>query len=87
MRKPHIEVGDYYLIYTKNGAEYDNAYVLGISEDSILIECNNEVKDRIDEFEIRLNDILCMFGFNDSQTTVQHPSGRLKTSTKKRRNK
>lgn len=87
MKKGRIEVGDYYLIYTKNGGEYDNAFVLGIAEDSILIECYNEVKSRVDEFEIRLDDILCMFGFNDSQTTVQHPSGILKTSTKKRRKK
>lgn len=64
-----IEVGDYYLICTKDGAEYDNAYVLELSDDSILIEYENQVKSRVDEVEIKLNDILCMFGFNDSQTT------------------
>ena len=68
-----IEVGDYYLIYTKNGAEYDNACVIDITKDSVFIEWHNEVKSRVDELEIRLKDIIAIWGFNDSQTTVQHP--------------
>ena len=71
--KLHIEVGDYYLIHTKNGAEYDNAYVLAIAEDIVLIDCWNEVKDRTDTFEVFFKDIIMIAGFNDSQITIQHP--------------
>ena len=73
IKQSDISQGDYYLIHTRNGAEYDNAYVLAIAEDAILIDCWNEVKDRTDTFEILLKDIIMITGFNDSQTTIQHP--------------
>ncbi len=65
----HIEVGDLYLITTKNGAQYDGQ-IIALTETTVTIEHWNEVKDRLDETDINLTDITMFEGFNDSQTTL-----------------
>lgn len=65
---PPIEIGDYYLITTRDGKEYDNAYVLGVCNTHIFIEVWNEVKDRTDEIEVKFDNIKSLEGFNDSQS-------------------
>lgn len=67
-----IEIGDIYLIWTKNGGEYEGE-VIFFNENYLTVEWWNEVKDRTDEIDIALKDIETMVGFNDSQTTVLHP--------------
>ena len=63
-----IEIGDFYLVTTKNGDEYDGQ-ITGLSETTLTIEHWNEVKERTDETDIKLSDIKLLEGFNDSQTT------------------
>lgn len=65
----NIEIGDYFLITTKNNAQYDGQ-VIDLTETTLTIEHWNEVKDRLDETDIKLSDITMLEGFNDSQTTV-----------------
>jgi hypothetical protein len=64
-----IEIGDFYLITTKNGEEYDGQ-ITGLTETTLTVEHWNGVKDRDVETDISFQDILGMVGFNDSQTTV-----------------
>lgn len=65
----HIEVGDYYLITTKNGAQYDGQ-IIALTETTVTVEHWNEVKDRVDETDLKITDITMFEGFNDSQTTL-----------------
>jgi hypothetical protein len=65
----NIQIGDFFLVTTKNGAEYDGQ-VIDLTETSLTIEHWNEVKDRLDETDILISDIAMLEGFNDSQTTV-----------------
>jgi hypothetical protein len=65
----NIEIGDYFLITTKNNAQYDGQ-IIALTETDLTIEHWNEVKDRLDETDIKLKDIKMLEGFNDSQTTV-----------------
>jgi hypothetical protein len=44
-----------------------------LTETTLTIEHWNEVKDRLDETDIKVSDITMLEGFNDSQTTVLHP--------------
>ena len=69
MKHQQIEIGDYFLITTKDDKEYEGT-VIAISETSLTIERWNEVKDRLDETDIPITDILILEGFNDSQTTL-----------------
>ena len=62
----NIEIGDFYLITTKNGQEYDGQ-ITGLTETTLTIEHWNETKDRDVETDISFKDILGMVGFNDSQ--------------------
>lgn len=64
-----IEVGDFFLVTTKNGAQYDGQ-VINLTETTLTIEHWNEVKDRLDETDLQLNDITMLEVFNDSQTTL-----------------
>jgi len=68
----NIQLGDFFLVTTKNGAEYDGQ-IIGLTETTLTIEHWNEVKDRLDETDIKLSDITMLEGFNDSQTTLLHP--------------
>lgn len=68
----NIEIGDFFLVTTKNGAQYDGQ-VINLTETTLTIEHWNEVKDRLDETDIKLSDITMLEGFNDSQTTLLHP--------------
>ena len=65
----HIQIGDYFLVTTKNDAEYDGQ-IIALNQTTLTIEHWNEVKDRLDETDIKLKDIKMLEGFNDSQTTV-----------------
>lgn len=65
----NIQIGDFFLVTTKNGAEYDGQ-VIDLTETSLTIEHWNEVKDRLDETDILISDIAMLEVFNDSQTTV-----------------
>lgn len=65
----NIQIGDFFLVTTKNGAEYDGQ-VIDLTETSLTIEHWNEVKDRLDETDILISDIAMLEGFNDSQTIV-----------------
>ena len=67
-----IEIGDIYLIYTKNGGEYEGE-VITIGENYLTVEWWNQVKDRTDEIDIAFVDIEEIIGFNDSQRTLLHP--------------
>jgi hypothetical protein len=69
MKNKAIEIGDYFLITTKDNKEYQGT-IIGITETVITIERWNEVKDRLDETDIELSDIAMLERFNDSQTTV-----------------
>ena len=69
MKHQQIEIGDYFLITTKDDKEYEGT-VIAISETSLTIERWNEVKDRLDETDIPNTDILILEGFHDSQTTL-----------------
>jgi len=54
-----IEFGDYYLIkvlYARSPLCYDGQ-VVGINEDSLVIECWNVVKGNLSEIEINFSDI------------------------------
>ena len=64
----NIEVGDFFLVTTNNGAEYDGQ-IIALTETTLTIEHWNEVKERTDETDIKLSDIKLLEGFNDSQTT------------------
>ena len=64
-----IEIGDFFLITTKNNAQYDGQ-IIALTETALTIEHWNEVKDRLDETDIKLSDITMLEGFNDAQTTV-----------------
>lgn len=68
----NIEIGDFFLVTTKNGAQYDGQ-VIDLTETTLTIEHWNEVKDRLDETDIKLSDITMLEGFYDSQTTLLHP--------------
>lgn len=65
----NIQIGDFFLVTTKNGAEYDGQ-VIDLTETSLTIEHWNKVKDRLDETDILISDIAMLEGFNDSQTTL-----------------
>ena len=69
MRNKAIEIGDYFLITTKDDREYEGT-IIQMNETMITIERWNEVKDRVDETDVLISDILKLEGFNDSQTTV-----------------
>lgn len=69
MRNEAIEIGDYFLITMKDDREYEGT-IIQINETMITIERWNEVKDRVDETDVLISDILKLEGFNDSQTTV-----------------
>jgi len=69
MRNKAIEIGDYFLITMKDDREYEGT-IIQINETMITIERWNEVKDRVDETDVLISDILKLEGFNDSQTTV-----------------
>jgi hypothetical protein len=69
MKHKQIEIGDYFLIITKDNKEYEGT-IIGITETVMTIERWNEVKDRLDETDILMTDILMLEGFNDSQTTL-----------------
>jgi len=64
-----IEIGDIYLIWTKNGGEYEGEVIFQ-NDTYLTVEWWNKVKDRTDEIDIAFADIETMIGFNDSQTTV-----------------
>lgn len=72
MKHQQIEIGDYFLITTKDNKEYEGT-IIEITETVITIERWNEVKDRLDETDLLMTDILILEGFNDSQTTLLHP--------------
>ena len=65
----NIQIGDYFLITTKNNAQYDGQ-IIALTETALTVEHWNEVKDRLDETDIKLKDIKMLEVFNDSQTTV-----------------
>ena len=44
----HIQIGDYFLVTTKNDAEYDGQ-IIALNQTTLTIEHWNEVKDRLDE--------------------------------------
>lgn len=69
MRNTAIEIGDYFLITMKDDREYEGT-IIQMNETMITIERWNEVKDRVDETDVLISDILKLEGFNDSQTTV-----------------
>jgi len=69
MKHKQIEIGDYFLITTKDNKEYEGR-IIGMTEIVMTIERWNEVKDRLDETDILMTDILMLEGFNDSQTTL-----------------
>jgi len=69
MKALRIEVGDFFLITIKNGQEYEGS-INAINERFLTIENWNEVKERLDEVDILLEDIEMLEGFNDSQTTL-----------------
>ena len=69
MKHQQIEIGDYFLITTIDDKEYEGT-IIAINETSLTIERWNEVKDREDETDIPMTDILKLEGFNDSQTTL-----------------
>ena len=69
MKHQQIEIGDYFLITTKDDKEYEGT-IIAISETFLTIERWNEVKDREDETDIPMTDILKLEGFNDSQATL-----------------
>jgi len=69
MKHKQIEIGDYFLITTKDNKEYEGT-IIGMTEIVMTIERWNEVKDRLDETDILMTDILMLEGFNDSQTTL-----------------
>ena len=64
----NIEVGDFFLVTTNNGAEYDGQ-IIALTATTLTIEHWNEVKERTDETDIKLSDIKLLEGFNDLQTT------------------
>ena len=69
MKHKQIEIGDYFLITTKDNKEYEGT-IIGMTKTVMTIERWNEVKDRLDETDILITDILMLEGFNDSQTTL-----------------
>ena len=69
MEHQEIQIGDYFLITTRDDKEYEGT-IIAINETSLTIERWNEVKDREDETDIPMTDILKLEGFNDSQTTL-----------------
>jgi hypothetical protein len=69
MKHQQIEIGDYFLITTKDNKEYEGT-IIGMNETVMTIERWNEVKDRLDETDILMTNILVLEGFNDSQTTL-----------------
>ncbi len=69
MKHKQIEIGDYFLITTKDNKEYEGT-IIGMNETVMTIERWNEVKDRLDETDILMTNILMLEGFNDSQTTL-----------------
>jgi len=64
---PKIKVGDYLIVITKDGKEYNNCYVLSVSEQSVMLEIWNEVKDRTDEIDIDFKDIETVEDFDEHQ--------------------
>lgn len=69
MEHQQIQIGDYFLITTRDDKEYEGT-IIAISETSLTIERWNEVKDREDETDIPMTNILKLEGFNDSQITL-----------------
>jgi ribosome maturation factor RimP len=55
--KEVIEFGDYYLIKVINGHKDYDGQIVGINEDSLVIECWNVVKGNLSETEIKFSDI------------------------------
>lgn len=55
--KKVIEYGDYYLIKVVNGNKDYDGQIVGINEDSLVIQCWNVVKGNLSETEIKFSDI------------------------------
>lgn len=55
--KKIIEFGEYYLIKIINGDKDFDGQVVGINEDSLVIECWDVVKGNLRETEIKFSDI------------------------------
>jgi ribosome maturation factor RimP len=55
--KEILEFGEYYLIKIINGEKDYDGQVIGINEDSLVIECWNVVKNNLSETEIKFSDI------------------------------
>ncbi len=55
--KKVIEFGDYYLIKVVNGHKDYDGQIVGINEDSLVIECWNVVKGNLSEIKIKFSDI------------------------------
>jgi len=55
--KEVIEFGDYYLIKVINGHKDYDGQLVGINEDSLVIEYWNVVKGNLCETEIKFSDI------------------------------
>jgi len=55
--KEIIELGDYFLIKIINGEKDYDGQIVGINENSLVIECWNEVKGDLRETEIQFSDI------------------------------
>ena len=55
--KEILEFGEYYLIKIINGEKDYDGQVIGINEDSLVIECWNVVKGNLSETKIKFSDI------------------------------
>ena len=55
--KEIIELGDYYLIKIINGEKDYDGQIVGVNENSLVIECWNVVKGNLCETEIKFSDI------------------------------
>jgi len=55
--KQIIELGDYYLVKIINGHKDYDGQIVGINEDSLVIEYWNVVKGNLSETEIKFSDI------------------------------
>jgi len=55
--KEIIELGDYFLIKIINGEKDYDGQIVGINDNSLVIECWNEVKGDLRETEIQFSDI------------------------------
>ncbi len=55
--KQILEFGDYYLIKVINGHKDYDGQIVGINDNSLVIECWNEVKGDLRETEIQFSEI------------------------------